>query len=128
MVRWRLVICLASFAQIAAGVTFFTLTTLREAAPFGLALGAGIGLLSLVSLANRSLIRVAIGANILLAVLTLLGAIPIVIALVTGAVPPSLAANAIGGIALAAASAASAIGLRRLWSRAAAEAEPARFL
>jgi hypothetical protein len=113
--RWRVVIGLASACQIAAGLTFFALTPVREAAPFGLALCAGVGLLSMASQATAALVRVAVGANILLALLTALGVVPLVIALVAGAAPSWLAGYAVGNTALTAASVGSAVGLRRLW-------------
>jgi hypothetical protein len=111
---WRLVIGFAAVAQIAAGILFFLLATLREVAPFGLAPCAVVGALSLAGLRRLSLVRAAIGANILMAVLTLLGVLPIVIALASGTGPSWLAGYAIGNIGLMLASAASAVGLRRL--------------
>ena len=76
-------------------------------------------MLSIASLASVALARVAIGANIMLAVLTALGLAPLLVALVAGTAPPGLVWNAIGATALAAASAVSAIALRRLSSRTA---------
>jgi hypothetical protein len=124
MSRWRIAIGLASVFQVAAGLTFFTLSTIQEAAPFGLALCAGVGLLSVASLASAALARAAIGANVVLAVMSGLGAIPVVVALAVGTAPPELAWNAIVAIALAVASATSAVGLRRLSTRTANRAEP----
>jgi len=111
---WRFIIVFAAALQIAAGIAFFLLSSVRQAAPFGLALCAGVGILSLSSLQSRSLTRAAIGANVLMVVLTLLGVVPIVIALTSGNGPSWLAQYAIGNLVLTGASAASATGLRRL--------------
>src|SRR5258705_13509868 len=96
MWRWRTIIGLASVMQAAAGLKFFALSAMGDAAPFGLALCAGVAALSVASLASAALARVAIGANIMLAVLTALGLAPLLVALVAGTAPPGLAWNAIG--------------------------------
>jgi hypothetical protein len=111
---WRLVIGFAAVAQIAAGIVFFLLSALREAAPFGFALCAVVSAFSLAGLRRLSLVRAAIGANIVLVVLTLLGVLPIVIALTSGNGPSWLAGYAIGNLRLMLASGANAMGLRRL--------------
>jgi hypothetical protein len=114
-----------SAGQVAAGLTFFLLTPSREAAPFGLALCAGVGVLAMASQAARALVRAAIGANILLAVLAGLGAVPVTIFIVAGTAPAELVPNALAGIALTAGSALSAVALWRLSSRTAHDAEAA---
>jgi hypothetical protein len=111
---WGLVVGVAAVAQIGAGIVFFLLSAVREAAPFGLALCAVVAALSLASLRSLSLVRAAIGANITMVVLTLLGVLPIVIALSSGNGPSWLAGYAIANLGLMLASAASVMGLRRL--------------
>jgi hypothetical protein len=115
--RWQAAVGLAAVGQLAAGLVFFVGTPLRDAAPFGLALGGGTGLLSVAALRGRGLARVAVAANVLLAGMAFLGAVPVAIGLATGAAEPRLAWNALGALALAAASAGSAAGLRRVWRR-----------
>jgi hypothetical protein len=113
--RWRAGVGLAAVGQLAAGLVFFVETSLRDAAPFGLALCGGTGLLSVAALRGRGLARTAVAANVLLGGMAFLGAIPVVAGLLTGAAEPRLAWNALGAGALAAASAGSAAGLRRVW-------------
>src|SRR5262245_13020439 len=108
---WTILIGLSTAVQFAAGVAFYLQTPLRDAAPFGLVLCVGIGVLSVTALRFRRLSRVAITGNLLLAGLTALGVIPVVIGLATEAAEPSLAWNAVVGAVLSGASAANAVGL-----------------
>src|SRR5262249_21360808 len=111
---WSAVIGLCSAVQVAAGVAFYLRTSIADAAPFGLALCAGIGLSSVRAIWQRGLARTAVAGNVLLAVLATLGVIPVVVGLINGAAEAALAWNAAGGATLAAASAANAAGLSQM--------------
>jgi hypothetical protein len=106
------VIGLCAAGQVAAGVAFYLRTSIADAAPFGLALCAGIALLSVLAIWQRGLARAAIAGNLLLAVLATLGVVPVVVGLITGAAEAALAWNAAAGATLAVVSAASAASLR----------------
>ena len=122
---WSMVVGLSAAGQAAAGVAFYLRTPLRDAAPFGLGLCAGIGVLSAAALWCRGLSRAAVAGNLLLVGLTALGVLPVVVGLATGAAEPALAWNAAVGACVAGASAASAVGLRAVSrTRAAGPAKP----
>jgi hypothetical protein len=109
---WSVIVGLSAAGLAAAGVAFYLGTTLRDAAPFGLALCAGIGLLSVAALRCRGLSRAAVVGSLLLAGMVALGVLPVVVGLSTGTAEPALAWNAVVGAGVAGASAASAIGIR----------------
>jgi hypothetical protein len=125
MWRWQVIIGFASVGQMVAGLVYFALSVDRVAAALGLVLCAGVAVLSIVSQACCRLVRVTVGANAVLALLTGLGGVVLGIAFVAGVASSWLTGCAIGNAALAAASAGSAVGLWRLSSRTTEHAEQA---